>query len=468
VASALEEPASASLNLSLSEQDFHFCKAVLPGFEASCSEARTLEEGLVEWVNHGKAVTMEKCLPYAPKFAGNGPCSSYLCKDTQPTLSMGTFLAVKSIGALWEAQDHIREHGSIICNIDIYDDFEPFFKKHPKGVYAGPSKGFKSAEFIERHAVQVIGYNNVDQFWISKNSWGTDFADGGFFRVKFGHSSMCYQKAGLKFLPRKPVARAVGSSISAATIATCVLYKPAPTDYISKLSRMFQVSMQRLLLDNLAVIEEPDMYLGGVPLLVCSHALAGHIVLPRPVTTTIRPDNGLPFGVWLGFAQCPKGTWAASLATRVESREETTRTSPVNDDSALNAVSLGCSDTNGRHLEDISPDEGLWGAWSGHRRCPGGAHIVAVSMQVHAHQGPGVEPGDDDTAVNALKARCSDGTVLYNDNSRGYGSWSPFVQCPTKTAVCGLKVRFLPSQGGGWQGDDTAVNDIEFQCCAKP
>jgi Papain family cysteine protease len=35
----------------------------------------------------------------------------------------------------------------------------------------------------EEHAVLLVGYNNTGEYWIAKNSWGTRFADGGFFRV---------------------------------------------------------------------------------------------------------------------------------------------------------------------------------------------------------------------------------------------------------------------------------------------
>lgn len=39
-----------------------------------------------------------------------------------------------------------------------------------------------------KHAVLVVGYD--EKSWIVKNSWGPDWGEGGFFRLKKG-SNMC-------------------------------------------------------------------------------------------------------------------------------------------------------------------------------------------------------------------------------------------------------------------------------------
>ena len=45
-----------------------------------------------------------------------------------------------TLGSVWDMQEHIRLHGSVMCNIDIYPDFRPFFQGQPGGVYKGPGE----------------------------------------------------------------------------------------------------------------------------------------------------------------------------------------------------------------------------------------------------------------------------------------------------------------------------------------
>lgn len=136
-------------------------------------------------------------------------------------------------------KDHIRTWGSALTGIEIYDDFFPFFKKNPSGVYAGPGgrvwareersagglwwgacllagpwgvpgtraavassrAGYpfprtdgaraarpagKTARLELAHAVQLVGYSLPEAYWIAKSSWGTGFGAGGYFKVAMG------------------------------------------------------------------------------------------------------------------------------------------------------------------------------------------------------------------------------------------------------------------------------------------
>jgi Papain family cysteine protease len=89
--------------------------------------------------------------------------------------------------------------------------------------YAGPEG---EGQIDEDHAVLLVGYNNTGEFWIAKNSWGTSFADGGFFRVKFGVANTIAMDStfGLTFTPfnSKPVSIRVTADPD---YSECVLYR---------------------------------------------------------------------------------------------------------------------------------------------------------------------------------------------------------------------------------------------------
>jgi hypothetical protein len=117
----------------LSEQDFYFCKLRSPNFEPSCAARWKIEQGLDAWIDlidDKKFVTTEKCRPFSPSKAES--CGG--CQEVLPELHQGSFKA-RPLGAWWEMQEWIRNHGSVLCNIDIMSDFKTFFKNNPKGVY---------------------------------------------------------------------------------------------------------------------------------------------------------------------------------------------------------------------------------------------------------------------------------------------------------------------------------------------
>jgi hypothetical protein len=82
-------------------------------------------------------------------------------------------------------------------------------------------------------------------------------------------------------------------------------------------------------------------------------------------------------------------------------------------------------------------------------------------LKVEPPQGRG-----DDTGANSVKFKCSDGYSVIEASGGGeWGSWtSRWVTDtnPWNSAICGVSARVE-----GWQmnGDDTALNDLEFTWC---
>ena len=87
----------------------------------------------------------------------------------------------------------IQVKGPIVAEMTIYEDF----KFYRSGIYEPVSD-----DEVGQHTVAVIGYNDSEEYWLCKNSWGTDWGfdptrpdGGGFFKIRYG-------AAGLGTLPR--------------------------------------------------------------------------------------------------------------------------------------------------------------------------------------------------------------------------------------------------------------------------
>ncbi|MEW6618049.1 MAG: C1 family peptidase [bacterium] len=120
----------------------------------------------------------EACYPY---ISGNG--NDYPCANTCPDwedrvtqISQWNWVTnnVDSIrGALFQTP--------LSTTMAVYTDF--FF--YESGVYEyswGVLEGY--------HQIAFVGYNNIEGYWICKNSWGTGWGEDGWFRIRYGESSI--------------------------------------------------------------------------------------------------------------------------------------------------------------------------------------------------------------------------------------------------------------------------------------
>ncbi|XP_068128164.1 vitelline membrane outer layer protein 1 homolog [Hyperolius riggenbachi] len=125
------------------------------------------------------------------------------------------------------------------------------------------------------------------------------------------------------------------------------------------------------------------------------------------------------------------------------------------DDTALNGVKLYCARRSSRKLKaTITSARGSWGTWTSVQWCPSGG-LINFSLKVEAPIGDG-----DDTAANNIMFQCSDYTVLrgYGERWGTFGPWSDICH----EGICGIRTKLEAPQGNG---DDTALNDVRFLCC---
>jgi Vitelline membrane outer layer protein I (VOMI) len=129
------------------------------------------------------------------------------------------------------------------------------------------------------------------------------------------------------------------------------------------------------------------------------------------------------------------------------------------DDTALNSVELQCTDkTNAK--TNLSAHRGFWGSWKGWSYCPNGGFVKGGQLKIEGQQG-----GGDDTAANSLKVQCTSSNDWIEAPGGGpWGNWRNQVSCPTGQVACGVEVRIETPI----DGDDTAMNGLRFACCDAP
>eukprot|EP00743_Colponemidia_sp_Colp-15_P000828 GILK01000914.1.p1 GENE.GILK01000914.1~~GILK01000914.1.p1 ORF type:complete len:407 (-),score=38.71 GILK01000914.1:131-1303(-) len=114
--------------------------------------------------------------------ADNSPAQRYVAKDWHMAKLPLMKLNEQAL------RREIFENGPVVASFDVYTDFSQFFAYHPQGVYSKTS----GAEKRGGHAVKVVGWgveaSTNTPYWLIQNSWGPDWGDSGFFRMKRGNN----------------------------------------------------------------------------------------------------------------------------------------------------------------------------------------------------------------------------------------------------------------------------------------
>ncbi|HET6501918.1 MAG TPA: C1 family peptidase [Amycolatopsis sp.] len=76
-----------------------------------------------------------------------------------------------------EIKHHLYGYGPVTACMTIYDDFFHY----RGGVYQHTTESTSGG-----HCIALIGWDDDNRCWIAKNSWGTNWGEGGFFRIAYG------------------------------------------------------------------------------------------------------------------------------------------------------------------------------------------------------------------------------------------------------------------------------------------
>jgi C1A family cysteine protease len=126
----------------------------------------------------------ENCFPYT---ATDNKCSNAACPFWQSDTDAitGWQYVMPTVAGLKNA---LLKYGPLVVTMNVYSDFYSY----AGGVYSHVSGSFQGG-----HAVELIGYDNTNQCFIAKNSWGVDWGESevgfiktrGFFRIAYSEVS---------------------------------------------------------------------------------------------------------------------------------------------------------------------------------------------------------------------------------------------------------------------------------------
>lgn len=113
------------------------------------------------------------CYPYT---AGDQNCTNR-CTDWQSRAVRTT--SYTKLNGLAAIREWVGTNGPVQACFTVYSDFMNYYQS---GVY----KKTNNATVLGGHCVAIIGYDDAQQCWICKNSWGPAWGEKGFFRIGYG------------------------------------------------------------------------------------------------------------------------------------------------------------------------------------------------------------------------------------------------------------------------------------------
>ncbi len=123
----------------------------------------------------------EACLPYTSGATGADVACEETCRDTarrsrkivnyaSPTRSLTNISEVKNA----------LQRGPLMTTLTVYADFMS---------YAGGVYKHTTGDMMGGHAVSIVGYDDVTQSYIIRNSWGEEWGEKGFAHVAYSDTS---------------------------------------------------------------------------------------------------------------------------------------------------------------------------------------------------------------------------------------------------------------------------------------
>ena len=153
-------------NLDLSEQVM-----------VSCGGAGSCSGGSIDAASNfieSTGLPVESCYPYT---GTNGACSNACANWQSSTYRISSWQYVATTQPTVDGiKNALSTYGPLVTTMAVYQDFFSY----QSGVYH-----YVTGSLAGSHAVLIIGYDDVDQCFVVKNSWGTGWGESGFFQIAY-------------------------------------------------------------------------------------------------------------------------------------------------------------------------------------------------------------------------------------------------------------------------------------------
>jgi C1A family cysteine protease len=173
----------AGTNVDLSEAQLFYCVARSQGRLCEGPNGGwSLEPSQIAFRDIG--VPDEACYPY---IAGDQNCSN-LCPDWETRVQKTT--GYTTLNSADDIKNWVAGTGPLQTAFSVYSDFMNYYQS---GVYHKTP----SATLEGGHCVCIVGYDDTQECWICKNSWGPVWAKlGGYFLIGYGECGIDAQGFG--------------------------------------------------------------------------------------------------------------------------------------------------------------------------------------------------------------------------------------------------------------------------------
>lgn len=156
-----------------------------PGLNPDLSESQAFYCGCgnccgLGWWNHealdyivANGLCDESCFPYIDRDVPCEPCLGWQQKVINLTHWVG-------VDGPEEMKQAIADDGPISVVMEVRLDFYGYVS----GVYCPEGAPW----LMGLHAVEIVGYDDEEGYWIVKNSWGADWGEDGWFRIGYRYN----------------------------------------------------------------------------------------------------------------------------------------------------------------------------------------------------------------------------------------------------------------------------------------